>query len=64
MLRQVPCCICHDVPPVSQTSEGLSLWRTDLGPACKHRSQSTAPQMQDWQPSNDLGTGHISPTLS
>ena len=51
-------------PPLCQTSQGLSLWRPDLGPVCKHSSQGTAPQMQDWQQSDDLGTGLLAPTLS
>ena len=40
-------------PHLCQTSEGWCLWRTDLGPACKHCSQSTAPQMQNWQQGDD-----------
>ena len=51
-------------PHLCQTSEGLSLWRADLGPACKHCSQSTAPKMQDWQQSDDWGWGSFAPTLS
>ena len=63
MLRQVPRLVCPDTSPLPDL-RGLSLWRTNLGPACKHCSQSTAPKTQDWQPSDDLGLGSFAPTLS